>query len=231
MSFITELHCHTGEISNCASESSRSIVNRYVEAGYTSLTVTNHLSCHTFGGHKYVGSRSWDDKISFFMKGVDIVKEHAQDRINVLWGIELRLNTDDNDYLVYGVTEDFLRNNPDLLDITLKEAKERLLTINALIFQAHPFRNNMRISSPNYLDGVEAYNGAINHDSRNDIAEIWAKKFGLRMISGSDLHHSNHIISGGISTDTPITNNDQLLEVLRSGNYNALHIGEAPASN
>ena len=37
--------------------------------------------------------------------------------------------------------------------------------------------------------------------------------------SGSDHHDSNQYPDAGILTDEPITSNKQLLEVLKSGNY------------
>lgn len=34
-----------------------------------------------------------------------------------------------------------------------------------LFYQAHPFRNSMKITNPELLDGIEVYNGHPGHDS------------------------------------------------------------------
>lgn len=230
MPYITELHCHTAEVSNCGKISAADVVEKYIAAGYTTLNITNHLSPHTFNGDqgKYKGSDDWKEKIDFFLQGVELVKEAAKDRLNVLWGIEYRSIYDSNDYLVFGITKDFLYANPDLLELKLKDASARFREAEMLFCQAHPFRNTIKVINPKYIDAIEVYNGHAGHDSRNDIALMWAKKFGLRMLSGTDTHQDIHIPSGGIVTDMPITTNEQLLEVLKSGNYTPLHAGEEP---
>ncbi len=231
MPYLTELHCHTGEVSDCAGASAEFIVSEYIKAGYSSLTVTNHLSRFTFNGRnkKYSGNDSWEDKIDFFMNGIEVARRVADRRINILWGVELRLNTDNNDYLVHGVDEAFLRSNPDILDINLKELGSRIHAVGGLIFQAHPFRDYMKVVRPEYLDGVETFNGHIKHDSRNDISLMWAKKFGLRELSGTDFHDISQVPIGGILTDLPITNSTELIEVLKSNTYTPLHRGEDPS--
>ena len=91
--------------------------------------------------------------------------------------------------------------------------------VGALIYQAHPFRNNMMVTDPSLLFGVETWNAHPKHPSRNDLAELWAQRYALHRISGSDIHHAAHLPSGGILTDTPITTVEELLAVLRSDAY------------
>ena len=43
-----ELHCHTGDVSQCAKISPEELVRRYDKAGYSGLVVTNHFSPSTF---------------------------------------------------------------------------------------------------------------------------------------------------------------------------------------
>ena len=230
MPFITELHCHTAEVSDCGKISAAEVVEKYIKAGYTTLNIANHLSPTTFKGPqgKYKGGNDWKEKIDFFLEGIRLVKEAAGDRLNILWCIEYRNIYDSNDYLVFGVTKEFLYSNPDLLELKGKDASKRFREAGMLFCQAHPFRNGISAVDPKYLDAIEVYNGHAGHDSRNDIALMWAKKFGMKMLSGTDTHQDIHIPSGGIETDMPITSNEHLLEVLKSGNYTPLHIGEEP---
>ena len=231
MSYKTELHCHTGEVSNCATETAEFTADRYAECGYSSVVITNHLSIYTFNGsnHKYSGDDSWEAKIDFFMQGIEIMKKAAAGRFNVLWGVELRCEPDGgNDYLIYGVDVDFLLSNPDILYIPIHQAAERVHAVGGLIYQAHPFRNGMRVKKPTCFDGVEVYNGHVGHDSRNNIAMLWSDMYGLAKISGSDFHHAYQIPTGGILTEEPIKDNQQLVSILKSGNYTPLHAGETP---
>ena len=57
---------------------------------------------------------------------------------------------------------------------------------------------------------------------------MWAEKFGLRMISGTDYHHDDHVIGAGIETEMPITTEAQLVEVLKNGNYTLIRSGAVP---
>lgn len=87
-----------------------------------------------------------------------------------------------------------------------------------LVFQAHPFRPYILRCNPNYIDGVEIYNGK-TPKNENDKAYEWAKKNNKLMVSGSDFHTKAHIGRGGIITEEKITNNADLLRVLKSQNF------------
>ena len=221
MKFKTELHCHSGDVSACSKAPVELIVDRYTAAGYHSLVLTNHLSRFTYKNKEFDHSEDWDwsQKIDFFMYGYHHLKEAAGDRMHIILGCELRSNTDENDYQLYGVTEEFLRAHPDIMEIPMKDLKPLCNESGILLFQAHPFRNAMQVKKPDYLDGIEVINGNLGANSRNDIAMMWAKKFGLKMSAGSDFHGAKHETNTGILTDTPITNTAELMAYLNSGNY------------
>ena len=221
--FKTELHCHTAEVSNCAPATAAEVAEHYLEAGYTTIVLANHLSKYTYQNKRFDHSGwSWDEKIDYYMDGFHKLEDACGDKIHVLLGCELRLNKDGNDYLMYGVTEEFLRSIPNMMDEKIVDVRAALNGIGGLFFQAHPFRNSMKVTRPEYLDGIEVYNGHIGHDSRNWVARQWAEHFGLLQSSGSDFHAVEHKISGGILTDVPVTSNEQLVELLRSRNANLL---------
>ena len=217
--FKTELHCHTAEVSDCARATAKVLVKKYLEKGYTSVVLTNHLSKFTFQNARFDHSAwEWQKKIDYYMNGFYRLEEEAAGKLYPILGCELRLNIDGNDYLLYGVTEEFLRGLPDMMDRYLTVVRDELNAIGGLIYQAHPFRNLMQITNPSRLDGVEVYNGTFSTDSRNWIARAWAEKYGLRMSSGSDFHASGMLISGGIETEAPITNREELLAALKAEN-------------
>lgn len=226
MKFKTELHCHSRTVSNCASITPKELVELYLSHGYTTLVLTEHLSRQTFQkGSRYKGSDAWQEKIDYFMNGYRCLCEAAAGRLHVLLGCEICLDSSRSDYVIQGVTEEFLRANPDLLQIDIKALHERVASAGFFLYQAHPFRNYMSITPPTRLDGIEVYNAHSHHDSRNDFATLWAERFSLRQLSGSDVHDPDHIPGGGILTDAPIPDKETLLRVLREERYTLIKEG------
>ncbi len=218
--YLYEMHFHTKNTSNCANVSAKIAVEEYIKAGYDGIVVTDHLSTSTY--MKYGRELlSWKKKVDFFLRGYKEALKTANGRINVLLGMELRFKTSegDNDYLVYGITEEFLHEHPELLNLNIKKFYKLAQENGFLVFQAHPFRVGMKVTNPNFLDGVEIFNGNPRHNSSNDIAEMWAKKYDLLVTSGSDYHEIEDLGSGGIWFDKEIKDNKQLVEELLKGEY------------
>ena len=215
MQFKTELHAHTRESSTCGELSASEVAERYIEAGYTTVLVTNHYNSHNLD----LAGERWEDRIEHHLSGYRLMKEYASDRLCVLLGTELRFTDCENDYLIIGLNEEFLLSHPDLHLMHLKSFSELAHENGLLIIQAHPFRNRMRIEHPQYLDGIEVFNGHVGHDSRNDVAVAWAKKYGLLPTAGTDFHHPHQSPVAGIITDFPITSEKELVKVLKSRNY------------
>ena len=88
-----------------------------------------------------------------------------------------------------------------------------------LFYQAHPFRNRMSVINPEYLFGIEVQNTHPRHDSRNDIAAMWAEKYNLHKIAGSDCHQIQDVGTSAIYTDYEVRNMDDLVHVLRNDLY------------
>lgn len=231
MSYKTELHCHSMPVSACGRIAATDLVELYLSEGYSSVVLTNHFCHHTFRAPAAADAITWEEKVSFFLSDYEKMRTAAQGRLNVLLGIEFRLDyQEETDFLVYGLGKEFLLANPDILQLKFPEFSERVRSAGGLLIQAHPFRNNVVVSDPNLIDGVETWNCSSRHPSRNDVAEFWAERFSLIKTSGSDLHRTYQTIAGGIETDSPITDNGELLSVLRKGAYSLL-CGGVPAPN
>ncbi len=214
--FKTELHCHSIDVSQCARVDVDVIVKKFTDAGYSTLVLANHFNAGTYD---YLQSTSWNDWIDKYIAGYKKLKEHAGNSLNILLGMELRFNSALNDYLVFGVTEEFLRAHDDIFDMNVWDF-HKLARENGLLFiQAHPFRDGMTVIHPHALDGVEVFNGHMGHDSRNDIANAWADKYSLIKTSGTDFHYSDVPANAGILTDKEIKTISELVDVLKSGKY------------
>lgn len=214
--FKTELHCHSKSVSECARVSNEEIIEKYTNAGYSTLVLANHFNFTTQEFHK---CKDYQDFLSVYLKGYEDLKRDAEGKLNVLLGMELRFTQNINDYLVFGITEELLRSNEPLYNMN-PESFHNFAKENGLLFiQAHPFRNSMTVVNPRFLDGVEVFNGHMGHDSRNEIAEAWADKFNLIKTAGTDFHYNDVPANAGILTECEIMDMDALVKILKSGQY------------
>ena len=212
--FKTELHCHTQESSvKCGKIPAADIVDAYINAGYSTLVITDHYGAkhRTENGIKY--------DIDKFLEGFYSATNAAQGRINIILGMEINLSENHNDYLIYGMTKDFIKINPEMYNMEIKELSNHIHENGLLIYQAHPFRNYMSIIPPSYLDGIEAFNAHPRHDSRNSIAKAWAELYNLNTISGSDAHRIPDLCQSGIITEKEIKTSSDLLDILKNNEY------------
>ena len=218
MEYKTELHCHSRDGSGCASETAEGIVKKYLEHGYSTVCMTNHLLLM----HDDTDREEWEKIATEKWNAYEKLREAAEKDgrgLNVLLGMEFRLRDTWNDYLLFGLDRDYLFNfDPsDMKDI--RTFSNRVREDGMFLVQAHPFRYYMTVVNPDFMDGIEAYNGHSGHESHNEIAEMFAKYHGKIMTSGTDHHDPCHLPTGGIITDTEIKNNDDLLRILRSGDF------------
>lgn len=208
--FLYELHCHTSEVSVCARVAAKDVVEHYIKAGYSGIVITDHFNRCTFQNQP-------EDMAEYYLAGYRAAKAAAGDRLTVILGMELTFFENANDYLVYGMTEEFVKKHLNIREMGLERFSALAHENGMAIFQAHPFRNQMTVMNPALLDGVEVHNGNPRHDSRNDIARMWAEKFDKRMSSGSDYHQAEDIARGGIVTQEPVYDAAALVDVLMSG--------------
>lgn len=218
--YLTEMHLHTKETSNCGKMPAAETVENYILLGFNTIVVTDHFSTHTYFKYDY-NSLSWQEKVDIFLKGYNTAKDAAKGRINILLGMELRFDSesDPNDYLVYGIDENFLREHKDILDMNISSFSALARKNGLMIFQAHPFRFGIKITNVKYLDGIEVCNRNIEHDSHNEIAALWAEKFGLKKTAGSDHHQKGNEGLAGIISKHEITSNKVLLDTLKKQDY------------
>ena len=219
-----EMHVHTEECDICAHVKAKDIVRMYQEKGYSGLVITDHyfaMSFEWFGDDLTEGTHH--EFIDRWLRGYrEAKKEGDKIGMTVLLGAEVRLDGPNiNDYLVYGIDEDFLFQAPFLNRLSSLQELISILPENACVVQAHPFRDNMTVQGPELLFGIEVNNGG-TEPFRNEMARTFAAHYGKPMLSGSDFHHADHLARGGIVTDDDIKTEQDLVRVLRSGNYELL---------
>ena len=216
MEYKYEIHCHTKEVSRCGTLPVAELIKIYKDAGYSGIVLTDHYSPMTFNPSEFF---SKNKALDHYLRAYREAKSYETDDFTVLLGMELRFYATVNDYLVYGVTEEMLYDLPFLLPLYIRRASNRLRSKGCLFLQAHPFRKLITRANPKYLDGVEVFNGKATPEA-NEQSLKWAQSINTPiMTSGSDCHRESGAAIGGIITNEPIKTNEDLLRILKSGDF------------
>ena len=216
-----ELHSHTSECDRDAHLSARELVHLYKDAGYDGMVITDHYieRFYTLWFPEDVAGLTHAQQVHRWLQGFRTAREEGEKiGFTVLPGAEVRFDGKPNDYLIYGLHEDFFYNVPRLNELGSLEALLALLPETVCVVQAHPFRNDMTVADPRNLFGLEVFNGG-TEAFRNRLARMYAEHYGMPMTSGSDVHELERLAKGGIQTEVKIQTPEDLVAVLRSGHY------------
>lgn len=207
-----DTHVHTSETSPCGRISAKELVNLYKNNGYDGVVITDH---YFNGFFESLGDMSWNDKVDKYLIGYNnALVEGKNIGLNVILGMELRFIENLNDYLVYGIDEEFLKEHKELYSLNLSQFRELTNNKGILIYQAHPFRPYLVPADPQLLDGVEVFNGNCRQNSNNHKALDYAKKNNLKMLSGSDFHEYEDFARGGIIVSELVTSSKDFVRIL-----------------
>lgn len=232
--YFYETHLHTKESSKCGVADAISSCRAHKEAGYCGMFMTNH----NWGGNTAIDrSLGWCDFVDEFFKPYYIAKEWGdKNDFQVFPGYEA--GYDGTEFLIYGITVEWMKNHPELWDATVEEQFGIIHEGGGIVVHAHPFREAFYIPKirlyPEWVDGVEGINAA--HSSpyqTNDIHPDWdekaknyAKEHKLPLTAGSDVH-STHVLYGGMAFADKICDaNDFTKRVLTA--YNEVEKGNVP---
>ena len=212
-----DLHIHTSEISQCGHLSCEKVIDLYAAANYDAIVITNHFNRDTA---EYFARQGVNDFNKIYHDVLRYAAEFGKARgLLVLGAYEVRFDENSNDYLVFGMNELLCRNYTDIFAMTPAEFSQFSRQHGLLFYQAHPFRNNMTVVKPELLFGIEVTNTHPRHDNRNDIAALWAKKYCLHQIAGSDCHRVEDVGTSAIFTNHPVKNMKDLIYVLANDLY------------
>ena len=201
--YKTEPHLHVSEVSCCARIGAQEMIKLYAEAGYHTVFVTDHLTRKTFDQW---GALSWKEKTAKFFSGYELAREAGvRYGLNVLFAAELTFYKKPNDYLLYGVSRDFIEAREDLFDLTLAEFYAYAKKNGVTVIQAHPYRDGATTPADvSYIDALEVYNSNPRHENYTEKAIAFAKEHGLPMTAGSDAHRDEDVARSGVLTSYEI---------------------------
>lgn len=218
-----ELHSHTCGCSGCAVSTVEEMVRVTKEYGYSGLVITNHF----YRGNTCVDrSLEWHEFVETYerdwLKGKEFGKALG---IDVIFGVE-EVYSRGKEVLIYGITPDEFKTETDFKHYNLEQISAFVRSHGGFLCHAHPFRDREYIPDPNkapdhtLLDGVEVFNSC-DPDNRNQLALEFADKYGLKRLSGGDIHSISASTFGtsGIAVAQRITDTKELASVLHSGDY------------
>ena len=224
MSYLYETHLHTSPVSKCAGATAAEALAFYKSLGYAGVFITNHF---IDGNINCSHSLSYEERISFYFSDYEEALEIGKEiGIDVFFGIESSYKG--TDFLVYGLDKEFFLAHPEIEELKTTDMLTLMAEHGALIIQAHPYReasyiNHIRLF-PRHVHGVETYNAG-RDDFTNEMAEIYAKAYGLIRFSGSDNHKASAAKNlGGMSSDTPIKNEYDFIERVKNGEMKLVKI-------
>lgn len=220
MAYLYETHLHTCQASGCGVSTGAEHARFYKELGFQGIIVTDHF----FGSNTCVPrDLPWRERVDRFCAGYeDALAEGQKIGIDVFFGWEQHYR--DDEYLIYGLSKDWLLAHPEVEHWTRREQLESVHRYGGCVVQAHPFRlrsymQHIRLGHL-YCDGVEAANAG-NQAFEDACAYRYAKEFGKVMTAGSDNHHSysglnvkNKIM--GIALNRRMESIQDLVQIIRN---------------
>ena len=225
MPFLYETHMHTCLASKCGESTGKEHARFYKEAGYTGIIMTDHF----FRGNTAVErDLPWEERIDWFWSGYEDAKEEG-DRIglDVFFGLEQNFAGDE--YLVYGLTKEYMKAHPEMEHWTRRQQLEEVHKAGGCVIQAHPFRirgymDRIRLGTL-FCDGIEAAN--LGNQPLDDArAYRMGKALGLVMTAGSDNHHSPIAAPFGVELEKRLTSVDDYVKIITERGRIGLHVPE-----
>ena len=216
--YKAELHCHTNPASGCSHLSAVELVDLYKALKVDTIVLTNHYYNHPYGDAATL--RPKEETVQEYLQCYHDLKVHGDAAgIHCILGMEIRFAENENDYLLYGISEEDVAPLFDSLEGNLENFHRNYKGADQLLYQAHPFRNKMIPADPQHLDGIEVFNTHPGANSRIILAGNYARAHNLPMIGGSDCHDHSHAGGCLMRTKERIETAKQLVSVLRSGDY------------
>lgn len=214
-----ETHLHTREGSACGKLSGVEQAELYQGFGYTGIVVTDHF----FNGNCAVPrDLPWRERVEQFCAGYRNAKKRGDEiGLQVFFGLET--NFSGQEFLLYGLSEAWLKEQEDMLSWSPAEQFARVKAAGGLVVQAHPYREAPYIREVKlYPDCCEAFEvgNALNAERDkgfNERAAAYAKEHGIPGTGGSDAHMRVQL-RGGVVFEEKWESIQSYIDAVRRGN-------------
>ena len=223
---LIDLHAHTSGISRCCLKPAPDILRIARENGMDGIVLTNHYQkCYLTDGltaadfasryvEEYRYTRRCGEKIGF----------------PVFFGIELTMERCGGVHmLIYGVSEDFPIQHPDLFDMTQPELYALVKAQGGTMVQAHPYRQNIdKLLDVAYLDGIEINCHPVYEGTHKEALTEIARTNGLLLTCGGDYHADIYRVKCGVYVPDAVTSSRDICDYLNAADEVRLCVQEIP---
>lgn len=231
--YLYDMHLHTNVGSACGKASPEDMAIACKEYGYTGIVVTDHNWGWNTCIDEWLLIKDFDKWIDAYAMGYYRAKKVGDEiGLDVFFGMEAGFNA--TEFLIYGLTPEYFKEHPEFRDAKISEWIDLVHKGGGIVSHAHPFREEAYIPEvrlfPDYVDAVEGVNATHTGDKSDhrinpmfDIkAREYARKHGLPMTAGTDVHKTD-LIGGGIRTKNKIMGNEDLVNLIKSGSDYVLY--------
>lgn len=221
--FKIDMHVHTSESSLCGKSTAEEMVKAYKAKGYDAIAITDHF---VNGSTRVPKDLPWEERIHLLFEGYRRAEECGKKiGIKVFQGFEYP--DKGSDFLVYGITEEFLCSHPETEKMDIVKLLALFRENGGFVIHAHPIRNknNGIHLYPRSVDAIEVYNGGHGlkygkYDPKdNDLAKFYADQTDLPQTGASDTHDVNHMYGGGMVFEREPNDIHDLIDMIRSKNF------------
>lgn len=222
-----DMHVHTKGVSKCSCVSVEEAVDLKIADGYDGFVLTNH--CQSF----YYPEREHGKYIESVIDEYKRAKDYGMLKgFKVFLGLEVSIHDPFySDWLLYGATEEFLRDTPCLYKLNQRELYKVCQDGGVLLVQAHAYRSNltycddMRPGYPDSLDGLEINCTPRDFDTREKILAT-AKEMGKFVVCGTDYHAPDGRVKGGTFLPRTLRTAKEIADYLRKIEKTELFFGK-----
>ena len=210
-----ELHAHTTPPSGCSDITPRRLVEQYTQLGFAGVVLTNHFT-------NFLPQDACPQTIcdAYLRDYYEARCEGEKRGLKVYLGMEVRFPEYANDYLVYGICEQDVKEVYSYIHSDYITFYKAFKNGRNVILQAHPFRDNLVLQEAAYLDGIEVFNVHPNHNSRVALANrVAAAHPGWIRTCGTDYHHEGHEGLGATRSRWLPEDSYDIARLLQSGDY------------
>ncbi len=238
-----ETHFHTSPVSVCSRLTAEDAAEKYAACGFNAVMLTNHYS-RSYIERNGVSEKEWLD--AYIAAYREMLAEGAKRGLEVFLGAEVTLFApycqymrdrysaeflaqNYADYILIGVTEEFLADSPMLCDLDLKELRAVCHDNGVLAVQAHPFRTeqNHSLKDVSLLDGLEI-NGCVGFSTscEKEVLSVAAEN-GLIVTCGGDTHCDWHKLRSAVFVPDDVNDSVALARYLEKVRVPRYSLSEA----
>ena len=217
------MHIHTIRRSPCGKVEPERIVKLYKEKGYGGIIVTDHYMEYVFNINNIIEDK---ERVDFFLSGYHETKYFGDKAgLKVFLGMELNLSKYNRpnstypvyEFLIYGLFEKFIYNNPRLYELEVGELFKLVNDNNMLMIQSHPFRPRTECANFKFMHGVEVVNKNGRHDSFDNLALKFANEHNLLKTASDDFHEEEDLAHAGMYFPDDTDTIEKVVKYIKNG--------------